>query len=184
MIKNRRTHRLGQIERDVLENLSGGDLLYGFLLSAHSSRRMFKLARERAMYRYRRKRALKRLVDSDYIRARGECLSITASGISALGDVVRKTQKLLETETWDHKWRIAIFDIPEIYASLRNKVRHTLKKAGFVQLQQSVWVFPHECEELVQLIKQESYLLKYILYGVLTQIENEARLKRIFRIRD
>jgi len=180
--QNKRTRQLGAIERDVLNELSFGDTLYGFLLSARSTRRMFKLARERATYRYRRKLAIKRLVELDYIRVRGERLNITGAGRGALGQAVDKTLELLKTKTWDRKWRIAAFDIPEVYAPLRNKVRNILKMAGFVKLQHSIWIFPHECEDLVQLIKKESQLSKYILYGVLDRIEDENRLKKLFHL--
>ncbi|MEK7480287.1 MAG: CRISPR-associated endonuclease Cas2 [Patescibacteria group bacterium] len=180
--RNKRTRQLGAIERDVLGDLSSGDALYGFLFSARSTRRMFKLARERANDRYRRKLAIERLVRLGYIHARGERLRITGAGQNALGQVVAKTLELLKTKTWDNKWRIAAFDIPEEYAPLRNKVRTILKRAGFVRLQYSIWIFPHECEELVQLIKSESQLSKHILYGVLDRIEDEERLKKLFRL--
>lgn len=178
----RKTHRLGAIERDILDELSLGDLFYGFLLSARSTRRFYKLAHEHAAYRYRRKRALNRLLELNFINATGERLSITDDGRTAFGDTVLKTFGLLKTKTWDHKWRVAIFDIPEIYAPLRRKIRDILKRAGFVKLQQSVWVFPHECKELIQLIKKESQLSRYVLYGVLDHIEGEERLQKLFRL--
>ena len=141
---------------------------------------MLKIARERATYRHRRKRAVERLGQVEYIQERGDKLSITAAGESALGKVAERILKLLDTKKWDHKWRIAIFDIPETHAALRNRVRDILKRAGFAQLQRSVWVFPHECEELVRLIKEESHLSQHILYGVLDRIESEKRLKKLF----
>lgn len=143
---------------------------------------MYRLAYEHAAYRHRRKRALERLIDLDYIRERGDQLTITEDGRNALGIAVRKIRQLLGTQAWDHKWRIVAFDIPEKYAVLRNKVRELLKRAGFVKFQQSIWIFPHECEELVQLIKNESQLSKHILYGVLDHIEDEDRLKKLFRL--
>ncbi|KKW47934.1 MAG: hypothetical protein UY98_C0002G0029 [Candidatus Kaiserbacteria bacterium GW2011_GWA2_58_9] len=157
-------------------------MLYAFLLSGRSTKQFFRLARERANERYRRKRAIERLVDLDYIQKEDERLSITENGRDALGESVDKTLKLLSTKKWDGKWRIAAFDIPEQYAALRDRVRALLKQAGFEKLQNSVWVFPHECEELVQLIKGQSRLSKYILYGVLEKIEDEARLKKLFKI--
>ena len=175
-----RSRRLGRIERDILTELSFGDLLVGYLLSAGSTYRMLKIARERASYRHRRKRAIERLRTLKYIDERGGKLSITATGESAIENAAEKTLKLLKTKKWDYKWRIAIFDIPETHALLRNKVRYVLKRAGFVQLQRSVWVFPHDCEELVKLIKEESQLSEHILYGVLVRIENEGRLKKMF----
>lgn len=178
----KRRRQLGSVERDILNELSLGDLAYGFLLSGRSTKRLFKLARERANSRYRRKLAIERLQDLEFIIARGEKLSITSAGRGALGDQITKTLRLLDKEIWDYKWRIVAFDIPEKYASLRFKVRTILKKAGFVKLQQSIWVFPHECRELAELIKQESQLSKYILYGVLEHIDGEARLRKLFNV--
>ena len=178
----KRIRQLGPIERDILNELSFGDLMYGFLLSARSTKLFYKLARERATYRHRRKMAIERLARQDFIQRVGSRLSITESGKNALGQAVANTIDLLKKKTWDHKWRIVVFDIPEVYTLLRNRVRDILKRAGFLRLQQSVWVFPHECSELVQLIKAESRLSKYILYGVLDRIEDEDRLKRLFRL--
>ncbi|RJQ35457.1 CRISPR-associated endonuclease Cas2 [Candidatus Parcubacteria bacterium] len=175
-----RRHKLGPQARDILQELTLGDLLYAHLTSAGSTKTFYKTAHERAAARYRQKKTIERLEMWGYIERIDESLSITKDGALALGSVTNKTRLLLTSKTWDHKWRLATFDIPEKYAPLRNKVREILKKAGFVLLQQSVWVFPHECEELVQLIKQESKLSQYILYGVLERIENEERLKKIF----
>src|SRR3989338_1597585 len=174
--------RLGPIEKDILNELTLGDLLYSFLLSGHSTRQFFKLAHERATYRHRRKLAIERLAREQFIQIRGSRLSITETGQNALGQVVSNTFALLKKAAWDRKLRIVVFDIPEPYAALRNMVRGILKKAGFLKLQQSVWVFPHECEELVTLIKTESRLSQYILYGVLERIEDEDRLRRLFRL--
>lgn len=78
---------------------------------------------------------------------------------------------------------MVVFDIPEKYRRLRNQVRAILKRAGFKQLQQSVWIFPYECEELVQLIQQESELAPHILYGVLEKIEGGKGLMRQFGLK-
>ena len=170
------------MERDMLAELSLGDILYGFLLSARSTRRLYKLARERAAYRHRRKRALDRLIELNYIEATGKRLSITNEGQTALGEAISRTFNLLKTKSWDHKWRMAIFDIPEIHAPLRRKIRDILKRAGFIKLQQSVWVFPHECMDLIRLIKEEPQLSRCVLYGVLDRIEGEERLRKLFRL--
>ncbi|MDP3645782.1 MAG: CRISPR-associated endonuclease Cas2 [bacterium] len=178
----RQRRKLGSIERDILRELTVGDLLYAHLLSARSTKQFHKLARERAMYRYRRKLAIERLENLNYINTHGKRLSISKEGLGALGGTIGKTHTLLETQPWDHKWRIVAFDIPEKYAALRDKIRKILKEAGFVKLQQSIWIFPHECDELIQLIKDESGLSKYILYGLLERIEDEERLKKLFRL--
>lgn len=180
--RRKRAHRLGSIERQVLEDLSAGDLLYGFLLSAHSTRRMHRLARERAAYRQRRKRAIDRLIQEEFVVVRLGRLAISERGKGAIGLAIKKAHVLAKRRVWDGKWRLVVFDIPNAYTTLRNRVRSILKCAGFVQLQQSVWVFPYECEELVELIKNESELQNHILYGLLERIEGDARLKKAFRL--
>ena len=43
---------------------------------------------------------------------------------------------------WDGKYHIIIFDIKEWKRGVRNELRGWLQEAGFVLLQQSVWVYP------------------------------------------
>ncbi len=180
--RRKRSHQLGSIERDVLSELTFGDLVYTMLISGTSNKTFFKNARERANYRYRRKLALHRLIDDALIQKEGLHLSITNIGRNSLGYAVQQTRQLLYRQTWDGKWRIVAFDIPEKYASLRDKVRDVLKRAGFQKLQQSIWIFPHECEELVLLMQEESILSKYVLYGVLERIGNDKQLKKRFHL--
>lgn len=179
----KKRRRLGSLEREILYELSAGDLLYGFTFSMRSTRRMYKLARERAQYRYRRRRAEERLRAERFIEERSGRLEITDRGRSALARTLSQVRLLLDKRpAWDGRWRIVAFDIPEKYHVLRDRVRTILKRAGFVQLQQSIWIFPYACEELVNLIREESALSQHILYGVLESIEDEARIKRVFNL--
>jgi hypothetical protein len=177
----RKIRRVGKIERDILEQLSLGDLAYGFLLSGRSTKRMRQLAAQRATDRYRRKQAIDRLHKCGCIIA-GEIVSITPTGKKILNGLIKRNIETIGQRDWDRKWRVVAFDIPERHRKWRNVVRRLLKQAGFVQLQQSLWIFPHECEELVQLIKSESKLTKHILYGVFERIEGEARFRKIFKL--
>ena len=183
MARKRSRRRMGHVQRDILEHLTLGDMLYAHLLSGSSTKRFYQLARERATERYRRKQIVEDLAEMGYLERHGEYISITDKGLAAFGQTVGKIRKLLETQKWDGKWRIVSFDIPERYSSLRDKLRSILKRAGFEKLQHSVWIFPHDCQELVDLIKNEPALQRYVLYGVLEYIEDEKRLKRMFRIK-
>lgn len=181
-MKKKPTHkRIGRLEREILVELTAGDLLYGFTFSMRSARRMYKLARERAAYRYRLNRATQRLLEQKFILEQSGRLTITDKGRSVLGTAVTETRMLLGTK-WDGKWRIVVFDIPEKYGVLRKLVRDVLKRAGFALLQRSVWIFPYECDELVQLIQRESKLSSHILYGVLERIEGDRNLRKHFRL--
>ncbi|OIO33153.1 MAG: CRISPR-associated endonuclease Cas2 [Candidatus Yonathbacteria bacterium CG_4_10_14_3_um_filter_47_65] len=84
---------------------------------------------------------------------------------------------------WDKRWRIIIFDIPEKKRSLRDKVRENIAAFGFVRLQNSVWVYPYDCEELIIMLKAEYKIGKDLLYIVAEKIEYDQMLKKQFQQR-
>src|SRR4051812_34525569 len=94
-VRRKRSRKLGTIEREMLSELSLGDLMYGFLLSARSSRRMYKLSRERAAYRYRRKLALERLIADEFVRRQGEKLSMTSRGRDSIATAITANRRLI-----------------------------------------------------------------------------------------
>jgi hypothetical protein len=179
--RKKRGVSLRTIEREVLENLSAGDMFAGFLCSAMSTKKMYETAHARAKKRYLVRLATERLVAEGLIDASGEVLSLSVSGRELLKKVTLARRMLAEA-TWDGKWRIVIFDIPQNLAPLRGEIRSILKRAGFYMLQQSVWVFPHDCQELTDLIKRDARLHGRVLYGVLESIEGDSQLRRAFKL--
>lgn len=131
-----------------------------------------------------------------YVRTRVERLCdqglIQFSNIKG-NRVIRLTQKgkrelercrLLEkTKThlqWDGYWRMIIFDIHEYKRSIRHKIRTALKQFGFKQLQQSVWIYPYDCEDAVIFLKADHRIGKELLYITAKTIENDKWLKKGF----
>jgi hypothetical protein len=172
---------VGRLEREILYELSAGDMLYGFLLSQRSTSRMFKFAHQRAAYRYRQKLAIERLQEKGYITSQGEYYSLTKKGERALGFVIGRTRAQLGKK-WDGKWRMVAFDVPEEHAVLRDRLRGILKSAGFQKAQQSVWLFPYDCQELIAFIQDEPVLVPHVLYGTVSEITNADRFKRAFKL--
>src|SRR3989344_6148040 len=83
---------------------------------------------------------------------------------------------------WNKKWFLVFFDVPEIERNKRDYLRRYLKKLGFYQYQQSVYLFPYECEKEVEQIKKIVEGAKYIKYIVAEKIEDEESAKRFFRL--
>lgn len=54
---------------------------------------------------------------------------------------------------WDGKWRIVMFDVPEKRKKVRDTLRMLLRGAGFVHFQDSAWIQPYPCDELVTLLR-------------------------------
>ena len=80
------------------------------------------------------------------------------------------------------RWRVVIFDIPENRRGSRDLFRKTLRAAGFVQLQQSVWVYPYDCEDLIILLKADLKVGRGIVYMIVEKIENDKWLRERFSL--
>lgn len=88
----------------------------------------------------------------------------------------------IKTPTWDGKWRIVVFDIPEKIRKGRDALREKLKDLGFYELQKSVFVFPYECRDEINFLIEFFELRKYVRYGVLESIDNDLHLRKIFKL--
>ncbi len=91
-------------------------------------------------------------------------------------------EKLLARRRWDKQWRIIIFDIEEKRRYARNRIRSSMQSFGFAKLQDSVWVYPYECEEAVTLLKAQYKMGKELVYIVAGDIENDQWLRKKFRL--
>ncbi len=96
--------------------------------------------------------------------------------IKALLDFKKKKK------TWDGRWFIVFFDVPEAQRNKRDYLRKFLKRIGFYPYQQSVYIFPYECEKEVALIKKITESGKYLKYIIAEKIEEEEKIKTFFKI--
>lgn len=96
--------------------------------------------------------------------------------IKALLDFKKKKK------VWGGKWYIVFFDVPEAQRNKRNYMRNFLVKMGFYPYQKSVYLFPYECEEEINLIKKIVESGKYMKYIVAEKIEDEKMAKMFFNL--
>ncbi len=54
---------------------------------------------------------------------------------------------------WDGKWRIIFFDLTNEKTRERDAIRLMLKRCGFVFLQKSVWIYPHDCSSEIDFLR-------------------------------
>jgi CRISPR-associated endonuclease Cas2 len=92
-------------------------------------------------------------------------------------------EKSIKRRRWDGKWRIVIFDVKEDNRSVRDHLRRMLSEFGFIRLQDSVWVSPYECEEVVQLLKAKCRIGKDALYITAENIEQDSFLREHFDLK-
>ena len=130
--------------------------------------------------------AIKRLAERGLIvwekSAKGTFLRLTKEGERTIEIIERNDFRLKKPKKWDGRWRVIIFDIRETKRVARNKFRMTLQRIGFLKLQNSVWVFPYDCEELITLIKTDFMIGKEILYIIADSIENDKWVRKHFKL--
>ena len=87
---------------------------------------------------------------------------------------------LKKPKKWDEKWRLLIFDIPEKRRGMREKIRRTLLAIGFKRLQDSVWVYPYDCEDLIAFLKTDFKVGRDLLYLIIEELEGDKTLREKF----
>ncbi len=89
---------------------------------------------------------------------------------------------LTKGKRWDKRYRIVMFDVAEKRRILRVRLREIMRATGFVRLQDSVWVYPYDCEDFVALLKADIRLGKEVIYVIAETIENDAWIREHFHL--
>ena len=80
-------------------------------------------------------------------------VELTAKGQQIVDSVFAAEYQIPEPILWDGRWRIVMFDLSERRKKARDTLRRLLSNAGFVRLQDSVWVHPYPCDEFIELVR-------------------------------
>ena len=141
--------------------------------------------RRKSRFNYQAKSALSRLAQKGHVRFISKddkrYVEITESGRRAIALEEHRASLLTSKKRWwDKRWRLVMFDIPERRKNVRRQLRIMMSGLGFLRLQDSVWVYPYDCEELVALLKAELHIGKDVLYAIVEQLENDVAIKKHF----
>lgn len=129
------------------------------------------------------KNASRRLVMTRHLEWKGGKVRLTAKGERELRRLTLKEFSRTPPSRWDGKWRVLIFDIPERRKGLRWRLRSMLTQIGFTRLQQSVWVYPYDCEDLIALLKADFHVGDDVLYMIVDTIERDAKVRQHFGLK-
>jgi len=83
---------------------------------------------------------------------------------------------------WDGKWRMVAFDIPEECRKGRSALRYKMRLAGFYELQESLFLYPYDCEKEIAEFAKLFKLEKHIRFALLEYIDNQEEIKKIFKL--
>lgn len=137
---------------------------------------------------YRRiTQAITRLEHSGLVRTSGRYghrnAELTEKGRAMIETVYTSEYRIPEPAFWDGKWRMVMFDIREKRRKARSRLRFLLSSAGFLRLQDSVWIYPYPCDEFIELVRAH---LKSgtgeMLSFVAEALESDKRLREHFHL--
>lgn len=143
--------------------------LYRVPMSAYNRfRQQDKIRFSQEIYRLRKAGLIKK-----YLNHKGNFLEITPKGKKKLKSYLVDQIQVEIPKKWDHKWRLVIFDIPKAKNLERDILRDKLERIGFAKLQKSVYVFPFDCQKIINLLKGMYFLGPYVQYIIADRIETE-----------
>jgi DNA-binding transcriptional regulator PaaX len=177
--------RASKVQKAVLQTIATAGLLSVSLLAPNTLKilKNFNSKNKSKNERHSINTSRRRLIEKGLIQYTEEGkLFLTSAGQKKLYEIERLDFKMEKPKKWDGKWRVLIFDIKENKRSVRNKIRITLNFIGFVRLQNSVWVYPYDCEDLINLLKADFGVGREVLYLIVDKIENDKVLKSNFRL--
>ena len=172
----RQLRRWGTFQKSMLAAVAIGGLITVAAIAPNAVQllRYFPGYKKGARFNYQAKSALGRLVAKELV------VFVEENG-KRYARITEKGERVLEAETlregatkkrrWDCRWRIVIFDIPERRKSVRARLRRFMDEYGFIRLQNSVWVYPYDCEDLIALAKAEFRIGADGLFMVVERLE-------------
>jgi CRISPR/Cas system-associated endoribonuclease Cas2 len=142
------------------------------------------MGKQKYKLKFQTHNAIGRLVVKGYIkRSKEGFVEITETGRRHLALNQAQLESTARTKRkWDKRYRLVMFDIPQKRRVTRDKLRSLMRDFGFLRLQDSVWVSPYDCEELIALAKAELKIGKDVLYAVVEQIENDRWIRDHFNL--
>ncbi|MFA4890398.1 MAG: CRISPR-associated endonuclease Cas2 [Candidatus Paceibacterota bacterium] len=82
--------------------------------------------------------------------------------------------------SWDNKWRLVLYDIPEKKKKAREAFRKKLKKLDFFELQKSVFIYPFPCKEEIDFVVEFFEIRNFVHYAEISTLSNESKIKLHF----
>ncbi|MEK7515677.1 MAG: CRISPR-associated endonuclease Cas2 [Patescibacteria group bacterium] len=181
----KRERRIGAFQQAMLYAALGGVMIaIGAVPDFRKVLKYYTGAKKGARFNYRVKTVLGRLVAKGLItfdeRDGRKYARLTDAGKQVLELESLKDPKMRRPKRWDKRWRVVIFDIPERRRNVRVNLRRFMEEYGFVRLQNSVWIYPYDCEDLIALAKANLRIGADVLYMIVERLEHDKHLREHF----
>lgn len=181
----RMQRRIGYVQYAILSAIAITGILAVGMLAPNVLQLLGKMPGNKYRFKNQSQNVLTRLARQGYIifEERGDTryARITDAGKRILIlNGATLAQRAKKGKRWDKRWRVVIFDIPERRRQTRDTLRAMMKSFGFVRLQDSAWIYPYDCEDVVALLKAELKTGAAVLYIIVEKLENDQRFREHF----
>ncbi|MDP2648295.1 MAG: CRISPR-associated endonuclease Cas2 [bacterium] len=181
--KQRRRRR--NVQATVLATVGLAGTLAVVMIAPNVFQMLPRIAGDKYKLGYRARTAAGRLAKKGllrFVKRNGvRCAELTEKGARILAlEKAKISHKEGYRRRWDGRYRFVMFDVPQYRRGTRDRLRRLMREFGFLRLQNSVWVYPYDCEELVALVKADLRIGKDVLYAVVESIENDEWVKKHF----
>lgn len=109
-------------------------------------------------------------------------VTITRQGMVRALTYQLETMQLKKPKSWDKKWRVVIFDIPEKYKKIREIFRMRLRQLNLYLLQDSVFVSPYPCFNEVEFLRELYGIPSTVKYLLVEKLEDGQEIKEYFSL--
>lgn len=181
--KNAKKVKRANLQKIILESIATAGILSIAMFAPNVIGAMGKLG----LIPHRRQKeyvssSASKMVKKGLLKYNGKYYELTSLGQKILRRWELGDFKIRVPKKWDKKWRVIIFDIPEKKKSVREYIRTLFSRAGLRRLQDSVWVYPYDCEDIVALLKTDLGVGKDVLYLIVDEIERDKYLREEFNL--
>ena len=178
----------GEVQRKILLLFLGG-LALGLSGSPRTSFQILKaIGKEwEEIDRQSLRRAIKSLYESKLITEKQNpdgniTLILTSEGKKKALTYDLEKMQIKKPAKWDKRWRIVLFDIPNTKKKIRDILRFHLKKLGFYEFQESVFIYPYDCRNEMDYLIEFYDIRKFVRFVVADSIDTELHLKSYFNL--
>lgn len=182
----RKTRRLRSFQQGLLVAVALGGVVIIAAMAPNAAQllRFLPGYKKGARFNYQAKTALGRLAAKGLISFE-ERDGKRYARVTEAGERLLTLESLRESNTrkpkrWDKRWRVVLFDIPERRRNIRNRLRYFMREYGFVRLQDSAWIYPYDCEDLIALVKADLRIGISVLYMIVERLEHDKYLREHF----
>lgn len=129
-----------------------------------------------------RRLAKQKLVEIKEVAGKQQII-ITSQGKKRIVLYAREELEIKKPKSWDKKWRIVIYDIPQREKKLQQVIREALKNLGFLLMQESVYIIPYPCYKEVEFLREYYGVGTYLKYLVAEKLEDDVPYRTYFDLK-